>query len=326
MPTITEKQIRHARRRKGVLVPLLEDFMRKPVNVETEEDVEFLTGLFRTMADREDRRRDPDTRVFSPSALAQCLRQVYLKKHHVELEITAKLPQRIEPNFYFLNGNFLHVKWQFALYKMEKAIADPAVFHIHRIWERKEFVWGFEVPILSKRGDHGGTVDGIVHVFEEPFILDAKGLNVRTWGEITRDYVPVEYSIQLTGYMILWNSRKDSPFRIEKSLLLAENKGGPDSRHPIALHEKVVDLADFKPEVRRRLEVLREHEAKEKIPKPECTSTSGFQFGGCPFAAFCKQEVVEIQRKHRERENRSTPKLAVARPSGRKRKRRVAKT
>lgn len=324
MPTLTEKQIRHARRRKGVLVPLLEDFMRKPVNIESDADVEFLTGLFQTMAHREDRRRDPNTKVFSPSALAQCLRQVYLKKHHEELEITSRLPPRIEPNFYFLNGNFLHVKWQFALYKMELAIADPDVFHVHRV--EREFEWGFEVPILSKRGDHGGTVDGIVIVFGEPFILDAKGLNVRTWGEITRDYVPVEYSIQLTDYMILWNSRKDSPFRIEKALLLAENKGGPDSKHPIALHEKVIDLDGFKPEVRRRLEVLREHEAKKKIPKPECTSTSGFQFGGCPFAAYCKEEVTGIQRRLREREDRKPPKLSVARPSGRKRKRGVAKT
>jgi hypothetical protein len=323
-PTFTEKQIRHARRRKGVLVPLLEDFMRKPVNIETEEDVQFLTGLFRTMADREDRRRDPDTNVFSPSALAQCLRQVYLKKHHAQLEIPARLPPRIEPNFYFLNGNFLHVKWQFALYKMELAISDPKVFHVHRI--EREFEWGFEVPILSKRSDHGGTVDGIVLVFGEPFILDAKGLNVRTWGEITRDYVPVDYSIQLTDYMILWNSQKGVPFRIEKALLLAENKGGPDNKHPLALHEKVIDLADFKPEVRRRLEVLREHEAKEKIPKPECTSTFGFQFGGCPFAGFCKKEVTEIQRRHRERESRKPSTLAVARPTGRKRKRRVAKT
>lgn len=325
MPTtFTEKQIRHARRRKGILVPLLEDFMRKPVNVESDEDIEFLTGLFRTMAHREDRRRDPSTSVFSPSALAQCLRQVYLRKHHVELEITSRLPPRIEPNFYFLNGNFLHVKWQFTLYKMEKAINDPKVFQVHRV--ERDWSYGFEVPILSKRGDHGGTVDGIVLVFEEPFILDAKGLNVRTFGEITRDFVPVEYSIQLTDYMVLWNSRKDSPFRIEKALLLSENKGGPDPKRPIALHESVISLADFKPEVRRRLEVLRDHEAKQKIPKPECASTSGFQFGGCPFAAYCKEEVTAIQRRLKERENRNPTPVKVARPNGKQRRKRgVAK-
>lgn len=313
--TLTEKQISHARRRKGVLVPLLEDFMRRPVNIESADDVKFLTGLLATMAEREDRRRDPDTRVFSPSALASCLRQVYLKKHHTALEIPAVTLPRVEPNFYFLNGNFLHVKWQFALHKLEKAIDDPAVFQ----------VIGFEVPILSKRGDHGGTVDAIVLIFNVPYILDFKGLNVRSWGEITRGFIPPDYAIQLTDYMMLWNSQKQSPFRIEKALLLCESKGGPIAKYPIALHESVIELTTFKPEVRRRLEVLREHEAQEEIPPPECTSTAGFQFGGCPFAKFCKDEVREIQRQRKERESRTPARLKVARPSSKARKRRVAK-
>ena len=129
------KLLEHGRKRKGVLVPLLEDFMLKPVNIESDEDVQFLTDLFQTMAERENRRSSD--RMFSPSALASCLRQVYLLKHHDDLDIPKLSPVKREPNFYFLNGNFLHVKWQFALYKMEKAIDDPKVFHII----------GFEVPI-----------------------------------------------------------------------------------------------------------------------------------------------------------------------------------
>lgn len=288
--------------------------MRKQVSIESQEDVEFLTNLFQTMLEREDRRRDPESKVYSPSSLAACLRQVYLKKHHEKLEITPRFPPRVEPNFYFLNGNFLHVKWQFALYKMEEAINDPAVFQIH----------GFEVPILSKRGDHGGTVDVIFSVFKKWYIGDFKGLNVRAWSEISRGFVPVAYSVQLTDYMVLWNSRKESPFRIEQALLLSENKGGPVPKHPIALHETVIELADFKPEVRRRLEVLREHEANEEIPEPECVSTAGFQFAGCPFAGFCKVEVSEIQRRRKERESRKPTKLAVAQPNGKRRRKRVA--
>jgi hypothetical protein len=314
--TLTERQIAHARRRKGMFVPLMEDFMRKPVNIESNEDVEFLTSLFQKMTEREDRRRDPNSNMFSPSALASCLRLVYLKKHHEALEILSRTLPRVEPNFYFLNGNFLHIKWQFATYKLAKAINDPKVFEIH----------GFEVAIESKRKDHGGTVDVIVSIFEEPLILDFKGLNVRSFSEIAREYVPVDYRIQLTDYMILWNSRRDAPFRIERALLLTESKGGPDNKHPIAMHETEILLNDFKPEVRRRLEVLREHEAKEEIPPPECTSTASFQFGGCPFASYCKEEVREIQDRLRRRESRKATEVSLARPTRTKRKGRVAKT
>jgi hypothetical protein len=307
--TLAEKQISHARKRQGILVPLLEDFMRRPVNIESHEDVGFLKFLLGTMAERE-RRRSYDGKVFSPSSLASCLRQVYLSRHHEELGIPKRIPLRVEPNFYFLNGNFLHIKWQFALFKMAKAINDPKIFQ----------VWGYEVPIMSKRKDHGGTVDVIAQIYGRWHIIDFKGLNVRTFGEITRGYLPVEYTIQLTDYMALWNSRRGVEFQIEDALLIAENKGGPDPKHPIALHETVINKDTAKPEVRRRLKELREHEANKEIPEPECDSTTGFQFVGCPFSGFCKPEVAEIQRRRKRREGRKAAEVAVARPSRPKRK------
>ena len=282
--------------------------MVKPVNIESDEDVAFLTGLFQTMAEREQRRNGKA--MFSPSALASCLRQVYLLKHHKQLEIARKVPLRKEPNFYFLNGNFLHVKWQFVLYKMEKAINDPQVFEI----------LGMEVAIQSKRGDHGGTADVVAAIHAEPYIIDMKGLNVRTFGEITRGYNPESYEVQLSDYMILWNSQKPKPaYRIEKAILLSENKGGPDSKHPIALHEAVIEIEDHKPEVKRRLEVLRHYEAKEEIPEPECVSTGTFQFSGCPFSDFCKKEIQQIQYERRIAEARSPSKVKVARPERKRR-------
>lgn len=305
----------HHSKRKGILVPLLEDFMLRPVNIESEEDVEFLTELFTTMAERESRRGGKP--MFSPSALASCLRQVYLLKHHRELGIEAKHPLKREPNFYFLTGNFLHVKWQYALYKMEKAISDPQVFEI----------LGFEVPIQSKRGDHGGTADVIAAIHAEPYVVDLKGLNVRTFGEITRGKTPESYEIQLADYMVLFNAQRPKPpYRIEKAILVSENKGGPDNKHPIALHETIIDLADFKPEVKRRLDILREHEAQQEIPPPECTSTGTFQFSGCPFASFCKAEVQEIQYKQRIADAKRPSPVKVARPEGKRKrsKRRVA--
>ena len=131
MPTPAEKAIRSRSTRKGVLVPLLEEHFRKgPVQIENEADVEFLIMLARRIKTRERKRRD-DPAVFSPSALGSCLRHAYLRRHHKELKIPFLRSLRPEPNFYFLNGNFLHLKWQFAMHKMEQRINDPKIFRVH---------------------------------------------------------------------------------------------------------------------------------------------------------------------------------------------------
>src|SRR3954447_18148289 len=107
MPTSkTEKQIRHLRTRSGILVPLIEDFMRKPVNIESTADVDFIRKLTVKMQIREFNRSIGDKSVYSPSALASCLRHVYLLRHAQGLGIERKPQPRMEANFYFLKGNF----------------------------------------------------------------------------------------------------------------------------------------------------------------------------------------------------------------------------
>ena len=311
-PSNLEKQLKHERNSKGILVPLLEDFMRQPVDIDSQEDVDWMTNLLEIMVERDERRKGDD-KVFSPSQLASCLRYVYLLRHYKQLDIAKMKELRIEPSYYFLTGNFLHLKWQFALYKMEKRINDPDIFQLYAV----------EEPILSKRKDHGGTVDGIVLVHGEPFIADFKGLNVRSFGEITRAFVPHQYLVQLSDYMMLWNSQRSKDFRIEKALLIAENKGGPDAKHPIALHEHVIHSGEHVDEVKLRLEVLREHEEAKTIPHPECETTKGFQFAGCPFQKFCKTEVKEIEKIRRAQSSDSA--LKVARPPKRKKKGRAGR-
>jgi hypothetical protein len=298
-----QKLIRHKQTRKGVLVPLLEDLLQHSVEIESDEDVEWITALLKRMVERQDARTNRP--VFSPSQLSECLRYVYLLKHHKEHGITKSRQVRIEPNFYFFNGNFLHLKWQFALYKLDKALPDE-VFKLI----------GVEVPILSKRKDHGGTVDALVLIYGELYIVDFKGLNVRTFGEITRGTIPGQYLVQLADYGMLYNSQKNGGkiAQISKGLLVSENKGGPDPRHPIALHETEIEIATHLPEVRSRLEVLREHGEANSIPEPECVSTQTLQFLGCPFRKLCKEEVREIARRRREAESKNTAGLSVARP------------
>lgn len=305
----TEKAIKHQRKRKGILVPMIEDFLRKPVNI-MPEDLPFLNQLFTVMADREVARKN-GSKVFSPSALSECLRRVYLQKHHDELGIPALQSPSVSANFYFLNGNFLHAKWQFVLYKMDRTLPD-SVFKL----------LGVEVPLISKKGDHGGTLDVIALIHGVPYVIDFKGLNVRTFSEITRGFVPEGYAVQVSDYIYLFRTGTDfdskPELELRKGLLVIENKGGPMPAFPAALHETVISLKQWKPEIKSRLEVLRAHEKEGTIPAPECESVNTFQFQGCPFAKFCRKEVKAIQKEKQTSEDSHPERLRVAIPAKRR--------
>lgn len=304
-----EKNVNHRRRRSGILVPLLEDLLREPLRVQTRADRNFIMRLLEKQAEREEARANSP--VFSPSALSACLRKVYLTRHADELGIARLKSTRIEPNFYYLTGEWLHIKWQFACWKLQNKINDPDIFRLIEC----------EYPIYSKRGDHGGTVDVFCALYRKLSIVDFKGLNVRDFGKITRGEAS-GYEIQLADYMILFNSHPKhlaDDNRIDQALLVTENKGGPDNQHPIALHETVIELDEYKKLVRHRLGVLREHEASEEIPPPECTSVGTFQFQGCPFRKFCRKEVEEIQDRNKRAEGKESA-YKVARPPVAKRR------
>lgn len=307
MPTTnTEKLLRHKGRRKGVLVPLLEDLFQRQVEIESDDDVNFIVDLLHRQIERGHNRNTQP--LYSPSQLAECLRYVYLLKNYKELGIDRQRSVRVEPNFYFFNGNWLHLKWQFALYKLDKQINDPAIFQLV----------GVEVPIVSKRKDHGGTVDALCLIHGELYIVDFKGLNVRTFGQIAHGAVPPQYAVQLADYGMLYNSQLKNGSKISKALLVSENKGGPDPKHLIALQESEIEVAIHLPEVKRRLGVLREHAEERTLPPPECSSTQTIQFLGCAFRKFCKEEVREIARRKREIDNRNADKPSVAVPRGRR--------
>jgi hypothetical protein len=297
------KDIRHIRERTGILLPLLEEYFRHNTPVdEHEDDVEFHRWLAELYMKRERARQGEQSGMFSPSSLGSCLRKVYLQKHHDQLGIVPRYDVGIDANYYFMKGNSIHKMWQYALYKLELWVDD----------ERTFFVWEIERPVMSKRGGHGGTIDAVVNVFGEPLIVDFKGLNVRAAMKIRDGDIPQNYIIQVTDYLVLWNSQRNKPFPIERGLLMVENKGGPSPKYPLALHETEIRLADHRKEVNRRLSVLREYEGKNEIPPPECESTHEMQFASCPFKRFCRDEVREIQRAKTAVDN---GKLAVATPS-----------
>jgi hypothetical protein len=281
LATATEKLLSHRKKRKGVLVPLLEDLFTRPVGIENIHDAAWIHTLMRKTLKREEERSL--NRVYGPSSLASCLRQVHLAKNHEELGIKRRVATKIEPNYYFNTGNWLHLKWQFALYKLNQKLPDE-IFKLV----------GVEYRVESKHKDHAGTLDAIVVIRGEYYIVDVKGVNVRAFNNAVNGEVPLQYKIQISDYAMLMNVDKRYRFpKIERGIILYENKGGPTGGNPLALHEVLVDPNDHLPEIKFRLERLRQHEKEGTIPEPECQSIRETQFLQCPFRAFCKTEILQ---------------------------------
>lgn len=324
MITATERLIRAGRVQSDtLLVSKLNQLLKSPVGIETEDDVAFLRYLAQLQVRREEERKAGDG-VFSPSGLASCLRRVYLSKNWRELGLERVELPAIEPHFYFVTGDFIHLKWQFLMYKLD--LVDPDFTLID-----------CEVPIMSKRKDHGGTIDVVALLDGELLIVDVKGLNIRGFQKVDMGEVDHTYRIQVTDYMMLWNAavqrglikpsaehryafKWDSYPKIHRAIILAESKGGPDTKHPAALTEQIVKLKDNLPDVRTRLEILRGHEEEGTLPEIECVTTRGVQFTGCPFAEVCEKEIRKRER--RDAESGDAPKYRVAQPSGSNRSRR----
>jgi len=332
MPSDLEKRIiqdRKLRERGGLIVPLLEELLKSPLGIDTEQDAMWLYELAKKQVERERLRQegyDKDEMVFSPSGLADCMRRVYLSKNHKKFGLKRVSLPAIEPHFYFFTGDFLHLKWQYAFYKLSLVLDDFILVDV-------------ELPIMSKRKDHGGTLDVLALYNTEPLIIDVKGLNVRSFNAVDRNEVSDnnhKYRIQVTDYGMLFNSAlqrgawtppepvleymkyqgmKEFP-KVKRMVLLAENKGGPDQTHPAALTETVIPLKPNLPEVQARLETLREYEEKEEIPAAECQSTRLIAFTGCPFAGFCRKEVKRTEAARAK--TSSSKRLEISRPKRRR--------
>jgi hypothetical protein len=292
VPTATERRIqqsRRARERGQVLVPLLEELLEHPLAVEDKADRLFMEDLFKKRA------RPREKGVFSPSMLAACTRQAYFAKTGVERR-HAVSPQT---NAYFFEGDWRHYKWQFALWKLHRA--------------GKIVLIDVEVRVYHPDGDFAGTIDAIVIIDGEPYVVDFKGMHVREFQRFVRDGPDKKQRTQVVGYAMIVNLQGSPVSGVCTCLFIEESKAGPiQGGSPIALHEEKVDVQSNRFHVKRRLTTLREYVRDEEVPPPACQSTRWRDFQECPFNRFCLKEVREIQ-KRREGEARAKRKLRVAR-------------
>lgn len=329
MATPTERRItqeRRARASGAVLVPLLEELLEVECIPEDEEDFRFLEMLVRARA--LPRRKG----VFSPSMLGSCIRQAYFAKRGTEKHMAAS-PQTFG---YFLHGNFIHFKWQFACWKAHRAellelVTVPIDGELEILRELREagqitsgqqISWevalnfygngtrpGVEVRVIN--GDFGGTIDVLAKVNEPVYVVDFKGINLIDFQRTVKRGAKREYRKQIVGYAENVNE-SDLGIKVEECLLISECKAGPVGARnsPLALHETKVAVEDFQGEMRRRLRTLRWHDARDDLPPPACVSTLHMGYQECAFNRFCTTEVKAAQRE-REKEAARAPRKAV---------------
>jgi hypothetical protein len=344
MPTPTERRIiqtRHAKKTGAILVPILEDVLEHECIPETPQDFRFMDMLIRA------RTLPRQKGVFSPSMLGSCIRQAYFAKRGEE-KVLAGSPRT---NGYFLTGNFIHLKWQFALWRAhtlgklelvsvpideEEKIVRALCLSGDENHSDEDYVRymdaldfygngtrpGVEVRVHTRDNpDFMGTIDGLITVLprRKAHIVDFKGINVIDYQRTLKRGAKREYRVQLTGYG--WNlNLSDLPVEVEDCLLVSENKAGPDNSYsssPLALHETRVPVAAHLPEVKRRLRTLRWYDSRNEVPPPACYSTTLMAYQECPFQRYCRDEVKATQRE-RERKaakNGGKRNLKVAKPA-----------
>lgn len=275
--TATEARILEKRKSRGILVPILEQVLERPLDVETDEDMAFLLRLMQQRAVPREKG------VFSPSMLSACMRRSYFAKTGQERR-WAKSPRT---NAFFLDGNFRHFKWQFALWKAHQAGLLKLLAVEQRVWHPS--------------GDYAGTIDGVVEITDEILIVDFKGMNVNSFQQLEMNGASFDHRVQVVAYAMIANLdeiARGGNEEVKRCLLIGENKAGPGQRgSPIALYEDVVEVSKHRREVKTRIAQLRKAVADEKIPPPACTTTRAKIFQECPYAWFCRSEVKDIQQR-----------------------------
>lgn len=336
MPTPTERRLLQSRRAAktgAILVPLLEEMLEHEVIPETPDDFRFMDMLVRARAIPREKG------VFSPSMLGSCIRQAYFSKRGEEKH-TVVNPQM---NGYFLKGNFVHLQWQFALWRAHtlgllELVTVPigreiAILHgLHNrgviewserdAWEAALNFYGnntrpaVELRVIGAQPDFGGTIDALVRLalHEHAKVVDFKGINQIEFARQMKRGAKKAYRVQGVGYGGIVNE-SELPVEVDEFLLVSENKAGPTygAGSPIALHETRVPIDLHAGEVKSRLRTLRWFDAKDELPPVECKNTRLMQFCECPFNRHCREEVLVTQRADEARAKKSPRSVKVAR-------------
>lgn len=232
--------------KKGnVLTPFLDRYFRDPPPNHSERTMEVIKGL------ATQRPRDR-TRAFSASSLGSCMRaQSFRYLDYPGVQVPDPRLQGI-----FLNGKWIHLKWQAVL--LEIGIVDED--HL-------------EVPVYLD-DTVKGTIDAICEIDKLKWIVDFKGVNPQSFAKYRAGEKNLMYSMQLQAYM--------KATGIPRALLLYENKATGEY-----YEQQTFADSDESFRMQARVMALRHYMDVHLLPPPLHEAPANPECRGCPFQLDC---------------------------------------
>lgn len=242
--TLESRLLRY--RQGDVLTPLLDRYFRDPPDRQSEK----VMAVIQQLATAQPRDR---TRSFSASGISACMRaQTFKYLDYPGISMPDARLQAI-----FLNGRWVHLKWQAVL--MEMGLAD--LDHL-------------EVPVELPEENVRGTIDAIIQLNELPWIVDFKGVNPQSFAKYKHGEISPAYHWQLQIYM--------AATKIPRSLLLFENKATGEYFEQVVLPEHTTYIQAI-----ARVRALNQFLDLKTLPKPLPAATHTYECQGCPFQLDC---------------------------------------
>jgi hypothetical protein len=174
----------------------------------------------------------------------------------------------------FFDGNWRHLRWQALFVEMGLVARGSWVPGTGIVLdEGGELLLevGVEMPDQMVRG----TIDCVLLIDGELWIVDIKGANPRVFSSIKQDAAPYRaYQMQLLAYM--------QASGIDKAMLFYEDKGSQDY-----LEVKVDADSDVAAALEARLAALRHYYDAEKLPDPLPQAPANPDCRSCSFQIDC---------------------------------------
>lgn len=251
-------------RRGDVLAPKIDAYLRQGTPNFSEQTIAEIARL--AIATPRSR-----ARLFSASGLDRCMRQQLLQ--------VLDYPQEEVPNArlanVFFDGNWRHLRWQ-ALF-LEMGLVARGKMSTDGFAESEDGEWMLEVGVTLPSHMLRGTVDSILVLDDEPWIVDIKGANPRTFSGVKADQSPYRaYQMQMLAYM--------KATGVPRALLFYEDKASQE------YHEVRITLADAQQQEAQfegRVAALRHYWEQQMLPDPLPQAPANPDCRSCPFQIDC---------------------------------------
>lgn len=212
--------------------------------------------------------------LFSASGLDRCLRQQLLQ--------VLDYPQEEVPNArlanVFFDGNWRHLRWQALFLEMglvARGQIGPEGF------EEGDGDLMLEVGVTLPSHMLRGTVDSILILDGEPWIVDIKGANPRTFSSVKSDQSPYRaYQMQMLAYM--------KATGVPRAMLFYEDKASQEY-HEVRL--TLEDAQQQEAQFEGRVAALRHYWDSQQLPDPLPQAPANPDCRSCPFQLDCTAAV-----------------------------------